>query len=37
VPGLAELSQATALEIREVERIGADMRVLARIIASGKR
>jgi diaminohydroxyphosphoribosylaminopyrimidine deaminase/5-amino-6-(5-phosphoribosylamino)uracil reductase len=37
LPELTELSQATALEIREVERVGADMRVIARIIASGKR
>jgi len=31
---LTELSQARALKIREVERIDADVRVLARIIAS---
>jgi diaminohydroxyphosphoribosylaminopyrimidine deaminase/5-amino-6-(5-phosphoribosylamino)uracil reductase len=37
VPELTELSQARALEIREVARVGADVRVLARIIASEKR
>jgi diaminohydroxyphosphoribosylaminopyrimidine deaminase / 5-amino-6-(5-phosphoribosylamino)uracil reductase len=37
VPELTELSQATALEIREVGRVGADMRVLARVNASGRR
>ena len=31
LPELIELSQATALEIREVERIGPDVRILARI------
>lgn len=31
LPELTELSQATGLKIREVERIGADIRVLARI------
>jgi len=31
LPEITELSQASALEIREVERIGADLRILARI------
>ncbi len=31
LPEIAELSQASALEIREVERVGADLRILARI------
>jgi len=31
LPELTELSQATALKIREVERIGADLRILARL------
>jgi diaminohydroxyphosphoribosylaminopyrimidine deaminase/5-amino-6-(5-phosphoribosylamino)uracil reductase len=31
LPELTELSQASALKIREVERIGADLRILARI------
>ncbi len=34
MPELNELSQARSLTIREVERIGADVRILARIIAS---
>ena len=37
LPELTELSRSTALKIREVERIGADVRILARIIASGRR
>ncbi|HZE60678.1 MAG TPA: bifunctional diaminohydroxyphosphoribosylaminopyrimidine deaminase/5-amino-6-(5-phosphoribosylamino)uracil reductase RibD [Burkholderiales bacterium] len=36
MPELTELSQAKALEIREVERVGTDVRVLARVISSGK-
>jgi diaminohydroxyphosphoribosylaminopyrimidine deaminase/5-amino-6-(5-phosphoribosylamino)uracil reductase len=31
LPELTDLSQTTALKIREVERIGADLRILARI------
>jgi diaminohydroxyphosphoribosylaminopyrimidine deaminase/5-amino-6-(5-phosphoribosylamino)uracil reductase len=31
LPELTELSQTTAVKIREVERIGADLRILARI------
>jgi len=31
LPEITELSQASALKIREVERIGADLRILARI------
>ena len=31
LPELTELSQATSLKIREVERVGADLRILARI------
>ena len=31
LPELTELSQATSLKIREVERVGADLRVLARL------
>ena len=31
LPELTELSQATALEIREVERVGEDLRILARL------
>ena len=31
LPELTELSQTTALEIRGVERIGADLRILARL------
>ncbi len=31
LPELTELSQATVLKIREVERIGADLRILARL------
>jgi len=31
LPELTQLSQATALKIREVERVGADLRILARI------
>jgi diaminohydroxyphosphoribosylaminopyrimidine deaminase/5-amino-6-(5-phosphoribosylamino)uracil reductase len=31
LPELTELSRTTVLEIREVERIGADLRILARI------
>jgi diaminohydroxyphosphoribosylaminopyrimidine deaminase/5-amino-6-(5-phosphoribosylamino)uracil reductase len=37
VPELAELSQRKGLAIRDVERIGADVRILARIIASERR
>jgi diaminohydroxyphosphoribosylaminopyrimidine deaminase/5-amino-6-(5-phosphoribosylamino)uracil reductase len=37
VPELTELSRATALEIRELGRVGAELRVIARIIASGRR
>jgi diaminohydroxyphosphoribosylaminopyrimidine deaminase/5-amino-6-(5-phosphoribosylamino)uracil reductase len=37
LPELTDLSQKVALTIREVERIGADLRVLARIISSEKR
>ena len=33
---LTELSQARALKIRELERIGADVRIVARITASEK-
>jgi len=31
LPEITELSRATALKIREVERVGADLRILARI------
>jgi diaminohydroxyphosphoribosylaminopyrimidine deaminase/5-amino-6-(5-phosphoribosylamino)uracil reductase len=31
LPELTELSQASALKIREVERVGADLRILARL------
>ncbi len=31
LPQLTDLSQTTALKIREVERIGADFRIVARI------
>jgi hypothetical protein len=31
LPERTELSQITALEIREVERVGADLRILARL------
>jgi diaminohydroxyphosphoribosylaminopyrimidine deaminase/5-amino-6-(5-phosphoribosylamino)uracil reductase len=31
LPGLTELSRSTALKIREVERVGEDLRILARI------
>ena len=31
LPEITELSQASALKIREVERVGADLRILARI------
>jgi len=31
LPVLTELSRSTALKIREVERIGEDLRILARI------
>ncbi len=31
LPELTELSQTTALSIREVERIGEDLRILARL------
>jgi hypothetical protein len=31
LPELTELSQTTAMKIREVERIGADIRIVARI------
>jgi len=36
IPELSELSQKKAVTIREVERIGADLRVLARLTASEK-
>jgi len=31
LPEITELSRASALKIREVERVGADLRILARI------
>jgi diaminohydroxyphosphoribosylaminopyrimidine deaminase / 5-amino-6-(5-phosphoribosylamino)uracil reductase len=31
MPEITELSRASALKIREVERVGADLRILARI------
>ena len=31
LPEITELSQASALKIREVESVGADLRILARI------
>jgi diaminohydroxyphosphoribosylaminopyrimidine deaminase/5-amino-6-(5-phosphoribosylamino)uracil reductase len=37
MPELTELSQKKTVTIREVERIGEDLRVLARLIASEKR
>jgi diaminohydroxyphosphoribosylaminopyrimidine deaminase/5-amino-6-(5-phosphoribosylamino)uracil reductase len=37
LPELTEMSQRTDLTILGVERVGEDLRVLARIISSGKR
>jgi hypothetical protein len=37
LPDLTDLSKRAALTIREVERIGADLRVLARVTSSEKR
>ena len=31
LPEITELSRVSALKIREVERVGADLRILARI------
>jgi hypothetical protein len=36
LPELSELAQKTALSIQNVERVGADLRVLARVISSEK-
>jgi len=37
LPELGELSQKKSLALRDVERVGADLRVVARFIASGTR